>query len=152
MKEGSPILVAVGVMVVAGGAWFVWKGMDEPEPAAPPPTPAPVVEAPPAPPPPAPDKPAIQHPIEDVEIDDGADGALPDLGDSDGYVVEALAALIGNKTVRRFVNADHFIRSFVATVDNLAREHAPLHLWPVKPTPGELRVTEAGNTATIAPF
>ena len=61
--------------------------------------------------------------------------ALPSLAESDPRVGELLADLLTRKNVLTFLQMDGFVRRAVATVDNLARPHAPVMAWPVNPTP-----------------
>ena len=68
--------------------------------------------------------PAIAHPL--------ADSPAPPLLARE--VGQALANLLGKEAVDGFVQIDEFPRRFAATVDNLARAHAPALLWPVAPT------------------
>jgi hypothetical protein len=64
----------------------------------------------------------------------------------------ALAQLLGRRGVLSFVQADEFPRRFVATLDNLARPHAPPSVWPVMTTPGRFTVADAaGEGQVIAP-
>ena len=149
MREPSPIIIAALVMAGIGGAWFWWsKQKQEPPPAPEPPRMAQPVDAAPAEPTP-PAEPAIQHPIAEAEEPEPAAQPLPPLDESDAYIRNALEGLLGRKQVQSFLNLGRFARSFVATVDNLAREHAPLHLWPVVPTPGEFEAAARGGNTVI---
>ncbi len=82
--------------------------------------------------------PAILFPV--LPIDKVAEGSpvdvLPALADSQPYLSTALNNLLGRQNVLTFLQLDVFARRVVATVDNLARSHAPRLLWPVNPTPG----------------
>lgn len=149
----SPLARGVIILLVVagiGGVIYYWKTKQ-----APPPPPAPVarpVPPPPAPPPPPPDAaPAIAHPIEREKPE-----PLPGLADSDEYVRKALEGLFGRKGVLTFLNIDGFVRGFVATVDNLANEHAPVSLWQVKPMAGNFQTDgqtiSARNEARYAAF
>ena len=60
-------------------------------------------------------------------------------------VPQALAALVGPDALRERLIGDDFVRRLVATVDNLARDHAPARLWPAKPTPGRYQVIGQGG-------
>jgi hypothetical protein len=57
----------------------------------------------------------------------------------------ALSELLGRGAA--LVLPDGFARRFVATVDNLGREHAPAVAWPVAPVPGHFTVAEAGDAS-----
>jgi len=85
----------------------------------------------------APVESAIKYPVEDINAAAGtASAPLPALSAADKYVSDAVASLLGRKEVLTFLQLDGFVRRVVATVDNLAREHAPVSIWPVNPTPG----------------
>jgi hypothetical protein len=66
-------------------------------------------------------------------------------------VTAALTRLLGRDAVLRFVETTDFPRRFVATLDNLAREHAPVTTWPVVPAPGQFQVAKDGSSQVIAP-
>lgn len=75
-------------------------------------------------------------------------------------VEAALADALGRAAVLRFLQTADFPRRFVATVDGLGREHAPVAAWPVFPTPGAFAVEgqaderriAAANSARYAPL
>lgn len=132
------------ILVVALGAAlavYFW-----PEGESPPP---PVVTAPAQP-----AAPAIRHPIEWARPKDepapSAAKPLPELADSDAAMRDSLAELFGGK-LERYFNLDRIIHRFVATVDNLPREIAPLQLMPVKPVPGWMATTDKGETLELSP-
>lgn len=149
--------LAIAVVVLAVAAWFGWRHFQRAP--APMPDPGPMVSAvPTAPEPattplPADAPPAVQHPVEPPEATAQAAPALPALADSDGVVGDRLAALIGRPQALRFLQLDGFVRRAVATVDNLGRDHAPVMMWPVNPTPGRFTVAQAaaGGAQTIHP-
>jgi hypothetical protein len=132
------------VVVMAGGA-YLWiskpvPSLPQPAPAAP----AAAVVAPPEPASPASTataEPATLHPIEPSP----APGAM---GASD--IPQALVGLIGQKAVTSFFQTDDFARRFVATIDNLGREHAAPMLWPINPTPGRFTVEGPAGATVIA--
>lgn len=121
-------VILVVVLLGAGALWWRWSQTQAPvEPVAvstPPPTNVPAD----VPPPPQPEQLAPQNPVETPP-----DPALPQLSDSDARVTAALNELLGKKAVTGFLNVDNFVRRFVATVDNLPREHAASRMWPVQP-------------------
>jgi len=140
------ILIAIGV--------FFWLRQ------APPPLPPPVaVVSPPAVAPPpamAPAAPAISHP---VQLPPGMT-ELPPLAQSDDFVKERFAELLGAKAVKTQLLLENFVRRVVATVDNLARPLAPPTKWPIRTAPGRFTietgtdgsVIAAANAARYAPF
>jgi hypothetical protein len=72
----------------------------------------------------------------------------------------ALADLLGSEAAASLLQLEDFPHRFVATVDNLARPHAPALVWPVVPTPGRFTVDEqeggplvaADNASRYTPF
>jgi hypothetical protein len=152
MKQTTLLWLATLLAVVCvGAAGIYWWQQQTPAPVQVPPAP---VAAAPAPvavaPPPAP-KPAIRHPIEPegpAASAAGAPGPLPPADQADGYVADALAELMGRKSVLTFLSTDRFAARFVATVDNLDKAHAAARLWPVNPTPARF-VTSPTNDGVL---
>jgi hypothetical protein len=143
MSPLARVVVVILVLGGIGGVIYWWKTKQVP----PPPPPAPIAQPvkPVVPPPPPPDAaPAIAHPIERETQ------PLPSLGESDEYIRKALIELLGKKGVLAFLNLDGVVRRFVATVDNLANEHAPLAMWPVNPTPGSFTTENRADATVIA--
>ncbi|AMO23013.1 DUF3014 domain-containing protein [Ramlibacter solisilvae] len=62
----------------------------------------------------------------------------------------ALVELLGRKAVSLFLQTDSFVQGFVATVDNLGRQHAPASKWPVQPTTGRFTVQIQDSETAIA--
>lgn len=150
MSKLSYGLTAVSIVAALGAGTWYWLDQSA-APKSPPPPPPAVAAKPPAPPP-TPSGPQIAHPIEAA-----APVALPALAESDGFVSEALVALLGNKAVLSLLQTDGFVRRVVATVDNLARPHATPRLWPVNPMPGRFSVTpdniiKPNNDERYTPF
>ena len=101
--------------------------------------PTPALQAePPAPLP----EPRIEYPL------DASPAAAPHTGQA---LRRALADLLGGDAVLSFLQLDEFPRRLVATVDNLARPHAPAQVWPVDPIPDHFTVEESGDAPVIAP-
>lgn len=104
--------------------------------------------------------PAAVYPIEAVELDPSLEEPpeavpevepLPALEDSDPYMVDALAGLLGPDLVGEWFVTEQFINRMVATVDSLAgRQVAPL-VMPVQPPGGKFLVTGAEDAFGIAP-
>lgn len=99
-----------------------------------------------APPAPVSTAPAILHPL-----DTGPAQPLPALGESDAAVWEALAELLGKKSLTEFFYTDLIIRRIVATIDNLPRKKAPMRMMPVKPVPQPFARLGAGDNTIIGP-
>jgi hypothetical protein len=139
-RSSSPFAVASVVLLAAVGAgawWWYARPIAPPEPPAPFPAAA---QAPTAPPSAA--VPAIRYPI-DASLAASAPGAPPDIS-------AALVDLFGRKAVRSMFQLDDFPRRFVATVDNLARAHAPSAVWPLNRAPGQFTVAMQGGASVIA--
>ncbi len=138
----GPFLVALLVVAALAVALYLWWRAQQPAdapvdaPVAVQPAPVPAPPAGPAPPP------AIQHPIEPASPAEAA-------GASEDQVTPALNELFGRRNVLSFLLADTFVDRVVATVDNLARPHAAVQLWPVLPTPGRFTVDAAGAQPTV---
>ncbi len=77
--------------------------------------------------------------------------ALPPFAESDSFVVKALAALMRNKSLVKWLNSEHLIHNIVATIDNLPREHLPMKVMPVKQAPGAFQTSTSGNGFVISP-
>ena len=137
------ILIAVAVVIVIGGltAYLFWP-QSQPEPVhvqAPPPPPPPpkieapkVVEAPPAPPP----SPSLPP--------------LPALADSDSFMINALAGLVGNKSLMKVFHTEKIIKRIVATIDNLPDMRAPMKVMPVERAPGKFITAGEESDLTIS--
>lgn len=147
-REAPMGTIVVIALLVLAAAFFGWRWYQQQQ--VKPPEPAPVAAAPndvPAPPPPA-EPTGPQNPVDALAP---PDAALPKLAESDSRVMKALSELLGGKNASTFLRSDDIVRRFVATVDNLTREHAPASAWPVQPT-GQRFITEGpqGGTQTIA--
>ena len=139
MKKNT--LIAVAAVVILGGlaAYFLWQPS--------PPKPEPVqVQAPPPPPPPPP-KPEVRQVIEAPP----APPPLPALADSDSFMLDALAGLVGNKSLMKLFRTGRIIHNIVATIDNLPRMRAPMSVMPVERAPGMFVTAGTENDLTISP-
>jgi len=143
--SGPALVAALVVAALAAVLYFWWRSqqpVDAPvqAPVAVQPAPMPVEPAAPA------SAPAIQHPIEPASPAEAATTA----GATEDQVSPALNELFGRRNVLSFLLADGFVNRVVATVDNLARPHAAVQLWPVLPTPGRFTVDAGGTPQTVA--
>ena len=141
----GPVIVAALVVTALAVALYLWWRSQQPvdapvqAPVAVQPVPMPAAPAEPA------SAPAIKHPIEPASPDEAAAVA----GATEDKITPALNDLFGRKNVLSFLLADTFVNRVVATVDNLARPHAAVQLWPVLPTPGRFTVDSMGEQQTI---
>lgn len=129
------------VVILGGGAaaYYYWQHRPQ-QPVPPQPS---KTAAPPAP---VTTEPAIRYPL-----DTGPAQPLPALGESDAAMWEALAGLLGKKSLTEFFYPDLMIRRIVATIDNLPRKKAPLRMMPVKPVPQPFARLGAGDNTIIGP-
>lgn len=132
--------------VVAGAIWFWWQwhlAESIPENIEVPP----VASAPPMPIVPLEEEPPIEHPVEAPPPAE----PLPALDESDGALAKTIAALVGDKPFGALFIPESLIRHFVATVDNLPREEAPVKVWPVRPVGSWLDTAGEGDSLVIGP-
>lgn len=137
-----PVWVTAAAAVLIGGgvaAYYFLRDEAPPPPPAPPPKIArdPVRVAP------AVVAPAIRHPLGGVTAT-----GLPELGQSDAPLLQALDELLGRKW-RAFSLPESVIRRIVATVDNLPRERLPADVMPLKRVPRAFVATGKGATLAI---
>jgi hypothetical protein len=154
LQEGSGggislLTVVVAVVAVAGAIWFWWQWHSAASVPASIEVP-PVTSAPPLPiAPPVAEEPPIQHPLEIAEKKPPE--PLPALDESDGAVAAALIALVGDKPFASLFVPEMLIRHFVATVDNLPREQAPVKMWPLRPAGSWMETTSDGENLAVGP-
>ena len=154
----SLLVAAIVMALVAAAGYYAWQHYQGvPAPEAAPVAAAPATPADPAPPPaPAADAaPAVQHPVDanapEGEAKEPAE-PLPALADAGPRVNQMLERLLGRQNVLTFLQPDRFVSHAVATVDNLAREQAPVAVWPVNPTPQRFTtLRQGGNGEVIHP-
>lgn len=138
-RKAAGLFLAIALAVIAYLGYTYWPR---------PPEPAPVASAPPEPAaapsaPVAAAEPAVQYPIEAASTP--ASG--PVFSDD---MPKSLVELLGREAVAAYLQSDDFARRFVATVDNLGREHATPRLWPVNPAAGRFTVQGSGDAVAIA--
>lgn len=143
----NKILAAVAVVAViaaiALGVYFsLHHSAPKPEPVR--------VQAPPPPPPPPPPLPSPPPPPEPVVTAPPPPPPLPQLGESDSMVLDALSELVGNKSLMKFFRVDRVVRNIVATVDNLPSRDAPMRVIPVKRVPGIFLVAGGEDNPVIS--
>ena len=143
-SHGWGMAAAVVILVlVAAGVWWWWQNRAQPVAvSAAPPTAAPVA---------APASTPASGPQNLIDALAPPDAALPALAAADNYVAQAITELLGQRQVASFLQIDGLVRRVVATVDNLARAHAPVGIWPVQPAPGRFTVQGEAQGQQIAP-
>lgn len=145
---GTKKLLLLAVVVAALGAgYYFWQNPAEK------PAPPPVAEVPPPPAlpaePPAPAEPVERYPLAVAEPAEKAEPVDVDRGDA--RYAKALGALFGKKTLSGYFYPERMIRRFVATIDNLPRQEAPVAMMPVKPVGGAFLVERDESGLRIAP-
>lgn len=136
---GAVVLLAVGI-----GGYFYWPH-SQPVPVPPPAPVKSVTPQPlPAPPPPPP------APVEQVVEAPPAPVPLPKLAESDSFVVSALAELVGNKRLMKWIRSDRIIHNIVATIDNLPRKRAPMSVMPLRRAPGQFIAEGDEDNLTVS--
>jgi len=136
LKYFAGAVVVVGLSVGA----VIYRSSRHPPPA---PKPVAAVPAKPA----APEEPAIKHPLPESVTQE----ALPSLNDSDGPTQNALAGLVGQEAVERYIITQDLIRHFVVTIDNLPTEKVAERQRPVKATPGAFAVGGPEDSPVLDP-
>lgn len=76
---------------------------------------------------------------------------LPLLAQSDGFVSDALAALMENKSLMKLFHTEKIIRNIVITVDNLPQQRVPVKVMPFVPPAGHFLTAGSGSHLTISP-
>jgi hypothetical protein len=144
MKKQISVAIAVAVMLAAFAGYYYWQH-NQPKPQ--------LVSVQPPPPPPPPE-PEIRQVIETPP----AVNPLPALTDSDSFMLDALADLIGNKSLMRFFHTGRIIHNIVATIDNLPRRDFSINVMPLRKVPGKFIASGADpvisprNAARYTPY
>ena len=138
MKKNTLVAAVAVILVGIIAAYFYWQySQPKPEPVH--------VQAPPPPPPPP--KPEVRQVIEAPP----ALPPLPVLADSDNFMLDALAGLVGNKSLMKLFRTEQIIHNIVTTIDNLPRNRAPMSRMPVEGAPGMFVTAGTEGDLTISP-
>ncbi|MFZ2302773.1 MAG: DUF3014 domain-containing protein [Gallionella sp.] len=134
------ILIAVVAVIILGGlaTYFYWPH-SQPKPDTV------QVQVPPSPP--SPPEPEVRQMIETPPVSP----PLPALADSDNFILNTLAGLIGNKSLMKLFHAERVIHNIVATIDNLPRRRAPMSVMPVEQAAGKFVTAGNESDLTISP-
>ena len=133
------IFMVIAVVILGGvlAAYYYWQ-QTQPEPKA--------VEVTALPPPIAPPKPVLRQVVKVPE----AQSPLPQLGESDSFMLEALASLMGKESVMKIFRVEQIIHNIVVTIDNLPNQSLPVNAMPITPVPGNLVVLVADGEMSIS--
>ena len=134
-------LFAVFALVILGGGIAAYFYLQDTQPVA-----EVVVKAPPPPAAEVP-KPEVRQIIESAQVKT----PLPKLAESDSFVLDALAGLVGNKSLMKLFHTERIIRNIVATIDNLPRMKLPLRLMPVEQASGKFITSGSEDSLSISP-
>ena len=134
------IFMVIAVVILGGvlAAYYYWQ-QTQPEPKA--------VEVTALPPPIAPPKPVLRQVVKVPQ----AQSPLPQLGESDSFILEALAGLIGKESVMKIFRVEQIIHNIVVTIDNLPNQSLPVNAMPITPVPGNLVVLVTDGDMSISP-
>lgn len=80
-----------------------------------------------------------------------ATAPLPQLAESDSFVLDALAGLIGNESLMKLFHTERIIRNIVATIDSLPSMKLPLKLLPVEQASGQFMTAGKDGELSISP-
>ncbi|MCP5090626.1 MAG: DUF3014 domain-containing protein [Gammaproteobacteria bacterium] len=138
------LIALVIVAVAAGAAWYfrdeIWPSADQPVAMSPEPAGVDAVK-----------KQAPKHPITPPEAAEFADQELvplPPLDDSDSYLLLALLDVFG-MDIEPLLATEALIDKFVATVDNLPRDHVAEKIRPVGRLTTAFRTEAAGGDGRV---
>ncbi len=136
MKKGIAVAVVIVVGIIAA-YFYGQQHRQQPEPV-------PVKALVPASSPPGP---VVQHVIGPIP----EQLSLPALSESDKFMLDAIAGLVGNKSLMKLFYTERIIRKIVATVDNLPRARVPLRVMPVSSVPGMFLTDGPEDEKIISP-
>ena len=153
MKKSEWLTLVIVIVLGAGVAgYFYWRHTQAtPEQALVNSTPPPALPTPAA---------ATPPPARQVVEPAASPASLPPLADSDKFTLDALAALIGDKSLMKFFHTDRVVHHIVATIDNLPRQRVSMSVLPLVPVSGSFETVGSGddlmigtsNNARYAPY
>ena len=133
--------MVIAVVVILGGAlaaYYYWQ-QTQPEPDA--------VEVAALPPTSAPSQPMVRQVVKVPE----EKFPLPQLGESDSVMLEALASLMGKESLLKIFRVEQLIHNIVVTIDHLPSQGLPVNTMPVTSVPGNLVASVADGEMSISP-
>ena len=135
--------VAFVLFVGAIGAYLYWQNIQS-ESAS-----KVVITAPPVPTPKSPQAPETQmSQLVEMPV---ANHKLPKLAESDSFVLDGLAELIGNKSLMKLFHTELIIHNLVVTIDNLPRMKLPSRMMPVTQASGTFLTSGSEDKLIISP-
>lgn len=140
-KSALKAAVAFVIFLAAIAAYFYWQNMQII------PAPKPTVTAPPVQQAPKLVEPIVQKAVEPPVVKQ----PLPLLAQSDKFILDSLAELIGNKSLMKLFHTDRVIRNLVVTIDSLPRSKLPLRMLPVEEASGKFLTSGSKGKLTISP-
>jgi Protein of unknown function (DUF3014) len=131
----------VGVVILGGAlAYYYWQQTQpEPEPDA--------IEVTPLAPTIAPPQPMKRQVVKVPETT----VLLPQLGESDNFMLEGLASLMSKESLMKIIRVEQLIHNIVVTIDNLPNQGLPVNTMPVTPVPGNLVTSVADGEMSMSP-
>jgi Protein of unknown function (DUF3014) len=76
---------------------------------------------------------------------------LPQLAQSDSFVLDALADLVGNPSLMKLFHTDQIVHNIVVTVDNLPQQRVPDKVMPFKSPSGHFLTADSEDQLTVSP-
>lgn len=136
MAKSTGIVVSILLIASAVGGYFYWQSMQNNDALV--------------------DATSIDQPEASPEIRQLVEASpdqtpLPGLAESDSYMFEAMASLLGNETLMNVFINKTIIQHIVATIDNLPSMSAPRNVMPVAAAAGSFIVAGSGSQLTISP-
>jgi hypothetical protein len=80
-----------------------------------------------------------------------ATAPLPQLAESDSFMLDALAGLVANESLMKLFHTERIIRNIVATIDSLPSMKLPLKLLPVELASGQFMTAGKEGELSISP-
>jgi hypothetical protein len=134
-KNKLKALVALIVLVGGLAAFYYWQ---QTEPVVAKVTPLPLSAVP---------KPEVRQILEAPP----SISPLPKLAESDSFLLDALAGLVGNETLMKLFHTEQIIHNIVATIDSLPLMKLPLRLLPVEQPSGKFIAAGKADKLSISP-
>jgi Protein of unknown function (DUF3014) len=89
--------------------------------------------------------------VHPVLIDPPVKASLPQLSESDSFIMEALGKSLGDPALMKIFISKQFIQNMVTTIDNLPTMSAPIKVLPVEVAEGSFITSGSGSDLIIDP-